>query len=73
MLPCTPLWSIRSTKHEENIWFNPQHIKRTASSNRNTIIQFSNGSTLFIPTRLTSFNHKTTNSRAARKNDDRRE
>lgn len=52
------LFPSRSPKHEENIWFNPQHIKRTTSSNRNTSIQFSNGSTLIIPTRLASFNHK---------------
>ncbi|MBM4761441.1 competence protein ComK [Bacillus sp. B15-48] len=52
------VFPTRSHKHEETIWLNPQHIKRTISYNRKTMILFSNGTTLVIPTRLASFNTK---------------
>lgn len=52
------LFPTRSPKHDETIWLNPAQIKRTTSINRKTSIEFYNGHTLIIPTRLSSFNHK---------------
>ncbi|WP_121610659.1 competence protein ComK [Mesobacillus foraminis] len=52
------LFPTRSPKHDETIWLNPAQIKRTTSINRKTFIEFYNGCTLIIPTRLCSFNHK---------------
>ncbi|WP_404330288.1 competence protein ComK [Mesobacillus maritimus] len=55
------LFPTRSYKHEETIWFNPQHIKRTTSFNRKTMILFNNGKTLIVPIHLSSFNTKLQN------------
>ncbi|MBM4765104.1 hypothetical protein GNT69_22975 [Bacillus sp. B15-48] len=55
------LFPTRSPKHEETIWLNPAHIKRTLSVNKKTLIIFSNGSSLLIPARLSSLNTKIQN------------
>lgn len=52
------LFPTRSPKHEENIWFNPHHIKRTTGTRGQTTVQFSNGTSIDIPQRLSSFNSK---------------
>lgn len=52
------LFPTKSPKHEENMWFNPIHIKRTSSDKGSTQVIFSDSSTLSIPIRLSSFNHK---------------
>ncbi|WP_053360952.1 competence protein ComK [Bacillus sp. FJAT-27251] len=52
------LFPTRAARHEDTIWFNPEPIFRTYSQRRNTIILFTNGSTLTVPIRLTSFNTK---------------
>lgn len=52
------VFPIKSPYHDDNIWFNPYHIKRTTSNNQNTKALLSNGSFLVIPTRLTAFNSK---------------
>ncbi|UII57638.1 competence protein ComK [Cytobacillus spongiae] len=52
------LFPTKSPKHKDNIWFNPFHIKRTFSQNGKTKALFSNGTSLIIPSRITSFNHK---------------
>lgn len=52
------LFPTRSPLHEDCIWFNPAHIKRTRSHNYNTIIMFSNGKTVTIPAKLSAFNDK---------------
>lgn len=48
----------RSPKHEDVIWFNPNHILRTSSMKQKTKIEFKNGFILMIPSRLTFFNTK---------------
>ncbi|MEQ2525141.1 competence protein ComK [Bacillaceae bacterium CLA-AA-H227] len=45
------LFPTRSLKHEDNIWLNPYHIRRTSNINGKTLIIFSNHSSLYIPTR----------------------
>ncbi|WP_425481992.1 competence protein ComK [Cytobacillus depressus] len=52
------LFPTQSAKHEECIWFNPNHIKRTTSHKRQTFITFSNGKTKIIRAKLCSFNSK---------------
>lgn len=52
------LFPTRSHHHEENIWFNPHHIKRTIGISGKTKILFTDGTSLTIPTRLSSFNSK---------------
>lgn len=52
------LFPTKSLHHIDNIWFNPQHIARTISYSGKTMVLFSNGSSLIIRTRLSSFNHK---------------
>lgn len=52
------LFPTKSHLHEDNIWFNPHHIKRTIGSKGKSKIQFSDGSSITIPARLSSFNHK---------------
>ncbi len=52
------LFPTRSPKHEETIWFNPYHIKRTFSFNQKTKIIFNNDTSLVIPVRISAFNTK---------------
>lgn len=52
------LFPIRSPKHEDNIWFNPTHIKRTQSLHLKTIVQLSNWKNIIVPRRLSSFNNR---------------
>lgn len=52
------LFPTKSPKHQDNIWFNPTHIKRTSNDKGNTLVIFTDTSTLTIPVRLSSFNHK---------------
>ncbi|MEH7524940.1 competence protein ComK [Bacillus sp. JJ1503] len=52
------LFPTKSGLHEECTWFNPVHIKRTNSLNNQTTITFSNGQTITIPGKLSSFNCK---------------
>lgn len=47
-----------SPHHENCIWFNPAHIKRTTSLKYHTVILFSNGQTITIPSKLSAFNNK---------------
>ncbi|MGN7399406.1 competence protein ComK [Cytobacillus praedii] len=47
-----------SPKHSECVWYNPVHIKRTRSLNRQTIILYSNGRTKLIRNKLAAFNCK---------------
>jgi competence protein ComK len=61
------LFPIKSHHHEENIWFNPYHIKRTIGIKGETKILFSDGSSLTIPTRLSSYNHKLQNAEQLKK------
>lgn len=60
------VFPTRSANHEDTIWFNPCHIKRTLSTNRKTKILFSNGAYLILPTRLSSFNTKIQNAEQLR-------
>lgn len=52
------LFPIRSLKHDDNMWFNPSHIRRTQSHSLKTIVQLSNGKNIIVPRRLTSFNNR---------------
>ncbi|GLB61873.1 competence protein ComK [Cytobacillus sp. NCCP-133] len=48
----------KSAKNDETTWFNPNHIVRTRDFNRKTKIEFRNGQTLTVPSKLPAFNHK---------------
>ncbi|MEW8986513.1 MAG: competence protein ComK, partial [Bacillus sp. (in: firmicutes)] len=48
----------RSITSDKAIWYNPVHIIRTTTHLRKTRIEFSNGQTLDIQRKLSSFNHK---------------
>lgn len=52
------LFPTKSPKNEDNMWLNPIHIKRTSNDKGKTLVIFSDSSTLSIPMRLSSFNHK---------------
>lgn len=54
------LFPTHSANNEDTIWFNPDHIKRTFSFNRKTLVQFSNGTYLIVNIRLSAFNNKLT-------------
>jgi competence protein ComK len=55
------LFPTQSYKHVETIWLNPAHIRRTTSINGQTLVRFTNGTKLLIPSRLSSFNTKIQN------------
>lgn len=48
----------KSAKHDDTMWFNPTHIIRTNTLNLKAKIEFTNGWTLIVPSKLYSFNHK---------------
>ncbi|WP_231734913.1 competence protein ComK [Bacillus sp. FJAT-29937] len=52
------VFPTKSAWHDECVWYNPIHIKRTNSLNRKTTITYSNGKTHNISAKLTSFNSK---------------
>ncbi len=52
------LFPNKSAKHDDAMWFNPVHILRTYTVNGVANINFTNGTTLTIPSKLYSFNHK---------------
>lgn len=52
------VFPTKSLNNEDTIWFNPNHIERTTSIFRKTAILFSNGDTLILPAKLSSFNSK---------------
>jgi competence protein ComK len=55
------VFSDKSAKNVETIWFNPAHIIRTISYNKKTYIEFSNGITLILHCSISSFNTKLQN------------
>lgn len=48
----------KSAKNANTIWFNPYHIARTKSINQKAQVEFTNGLTITLPSKLYSFNHK---------------
>jgi competence protein ComK len=52
------LFPIKAIKHYDNLWFNPLHIFRTKGIMRKTEIEFKNGQTLMVDSRISAFNHK---------------
>lgn len=52
------VFPTHSPAHPDNIWFNPNHIRRTTKSfqENKTNVNFSNSRTLTVPNRLSSFN-----------------
>ncbi|WP_246141056.1 competence protein ComK [Bacillus marasmi] len=48
----------RAITNDKAIWFNPIHIIRTTAHLGKTRVEFSNGQTLDIQRKLSSFNHK---------------
>jgi competence protein ComK len=48
----------RSQEQGITRWFNPIHIKRTGSINRKTNVEFHNGQTLLVHSKLSAFNNK---------------
>lgn len=48
----------RSPKQGITRWFNPIHIKRTGSLNRKTNVEFNNGQTLLVHSKLSAFNNR---------------
>ncbi|AYA78069.1 hypothetical protein DOE78_23180 [Bacillus sp. Y1] len=55
------LFSNKSAKNDDTIWFNPAHIVRTTSYKKITYIEFTNGTTLIIHCSLSAFNTKLQN------------
>jgi competence protein ComK len=55
------VFSDKSAKNEDTIWFNPAHIVRTLSFQKKTYIEFTNGITLILPCSVSSFNTKLQN------------
>lgn len=55
------VFSDKSAKNEDTIWFNPVHIVRTISYKKKTYIEFSNGITLILHCSVSSFNTKLQN------------
>jgi competence protein ComK len=55
------LFPTHSHKQAGTLWLNPAHIRRTTSMNRQTLVRFTNGTVLLIPSRLSSFNTKVQN------------
>jgi competence protein ComK len=45
-------------KNEDTIWFNPIHIMHTSALGRHTLVGLSNGCTIEVHSRLSSFNQK---------------
>lgn len=48
----------KSYKHVDTIWFNPNQILRTHSLKRKTHVEFRNGLSLIVDSKLYAFNHK---------------
>ncbi|MGX6444036.1 competence protein ComK [Neobacillus sp. K501] len=48
----------KSYKHVDTIWFNPNQILRTLSLKRKTHVEFRNGLSLIVDSKLYAFNHK---------------
>jgi competence protein ComK len=54
------VFPTKSHKHEDVIWFNPNHIRRTWGKKKITIVGFQNGQTMIVPMKLAFFNNKLT-------------
>jgi competence protein ComK len=52
------VFPIKSSKYIDTIWFNPNHIARTLSFKLNTQVEFTNGITIMVTSKLYSFNNK---------------
>jgi competence protein ComK len=52
------VFPTKSHKHEDVIWFNPNHIKRTWGKKKLTIVVFRNGQTIIVHMKLAFFNNK---------------
>ncbi|MEH7076562.1 competence protein ComK [Neobacillus drentensis] len=52
------LFPNKSPYKSDCIWFNPEHIVRTKAIGAKTEIELSNGHSIIVDTRLTSFNNK---------------
>jgi competence protein ComK len=52
------VFPTKSHKHEDVIWFNPNHIKRTRGKKKLTIVVFRNGQTIIVHMKLAFFNNK---------------
>ena len=55
------MFSDKSAKNEDTIWFNPSHIVRTISHKRKTYIEFTKGITLILHCSVSAFNTKLQN------------
>lgn len=55
------VFSDKSAKNVNTIWFNPAHIVRTNSYKKKTYIEFTNGTTLIIHCSISAFNTKLQN------------
>jgi competence protein ComK len=52
------LFPINAAKNPDTLWFNPVHIKRTNGIMRKTELEFKNGQTMMVHSRIAAFNHK---------------
>ena len=52
------LFPNKSPFNDDCIWFNPEHIIRTKALGNKTVAELSNGHSIIVDTRLTSFNTK---------------
>lgn len=61
------IFSTKSAKNEEAMWFNPDHIVRTNSHYLKTHVVLRNGHVLSVPCKVSSFNMKLQNADQLRK------
>jgi competence protein ComK len=54
-------------KNEDTIWFNPIHIVKTSAHGRHTLVDLSNGYSIEVHSRLSSFNQKWQNAQFLRR------
>jgi competence protein ComK len=48
----------KCSKHNDTKWFNPIHITKTNSMNKQTNVEFTNGMTITVPIKLYYFNNR---------------
>ncbi|WP_230496762.1 competence protein ComK [Pseudoneobacillus rhizosphaerae] len=73
-----PLHSIcafpsQAYKSDDTIWFNPIHIVKTSAHGRHTLVDLSNGYSIEVHSRLSSFNQKWQNAQFLRRMTTKRE
>jgi competence protein ComK len=64
---CLCVFPNQAYKNDDTIWFNPFHIVKTSAYGRYTLVDLSNGYSIEVHSRLSSFNQKWQNARLSRR------